>query len=159
MKSRFSILAALLLFVTLNACDWNSGFQFRPPDFTTVPAPYDTTTAHKFNRADGLNVYTLDEGSGDFSITEIDRIYVYYTLRTKDGKIQESTYADGNTTNPVILTMSSLIRGFREGLLNKKEGAKVVLIVPPALGYGNNTTHRFRNDTLRFDVDVISILD
>jgi len=159
MKSRYSILAALLLFVTLNACDWNSGYQFRPPDFTTVPAPYDTTSAHKFNRADGLNVYTLDEGSGDFTITEIDRIYVFYTLRTMDGKIQESTYADGNTTNPVILTMSSLIRGFREGLLNKKAGSKVVLIVPPALGYGNSSDHRFRADTLRFDVDIKSIFD
>ncbi len=159
MKSRFSILAALLLFVTLNACDWNSGYQFRPPDFTTVPAPYDTTSAQKFNRADGLNVYTLNDGSGDFTITEIDRIYVYYTLRTMNGKIQESTYANGNTTTPAILTMSSLIRGFREGLLNKKAGAKVVLIVPPALGYGNNSTHQFRNDTLRFDVDIISIYD
>ena len=159
MKSRFSILAALLLFVTLNACDWNSGFQFRPPDFTTVPAPYDTTSAHKFNRADGLNVYTLDEGTGNFTITEVDRINVFYTLRTMDGKIQESTYANGNTTNPTIFTMSTTIRGFREGLLNKKAGSKLVLIVPPGLAYGNSSDHRFRNETLRFDVDVISIFD
>lgn len=159
MNSRFSLFAALLVFVALNACDWNSGYQIRPPDFSTVPAPYDTTTAQKFSRADGLKVYTVDEGFGDFTITEIDRIQLFYTLRTTDGKIRESTYADGNTTVASILSMQNLIRGFREGLLGKKAGSQVVLIVPPALGYGGNPTHEFRNDTLRFDIDVKQIID
>ncbi len=153
-------LPVFLLVIATAACDdWNTGFEFKPPDTSTAPAPYDTTNAQKFYRADGLKVYTVIAGTGDIAISEVDRVYTFYTLRKMDGKIQESTYSDGNTTNPTLLSMSSLIRGFREGLLGQRAGARVVLIIPPALGYGNSPTHALRNDTLRFDIDVTSILD
>jgi FKBP-type peptidyl-prolyl cis-trans isomerase len=149
----------LLVIATASCDDWNTGFEFKPPDTSTAPAPYDTTNAQKFYRADGLKVYTVIAGTGDIAISEVDRVYTFYTLRKMDGTIQESTYSDGNTTNPTLLSMNALIRGFREGMLGQRAGARVVLIIPPALGYGNSPTHALRNDTLRFDIDVKSILD
>lgn len=152
--------ALLLVIATASCGDWNSGFEFKPPDTSTAPAPYDTANAvRKVFRADGLKIYTVIEGTGTITISEVDRIYAYYTLRKTDGKIQESTYSDGNTTVPTLLSMTNLIRGFREGMIGQKEGSRVVLIIPPALGYGGSATHPLRSDTLRFDIDVTSILD
>lgn len=153
-------LPVLLIIVATTACDWNSGYQFKPPDTSTAPAPYDTANAvRKVYRPDGLKIYTVIEGTGTIQISEVDRIYAFYTLRKSNGTIQESTYSDGNTTNPALLSMASLIRGFREGMLGQKTGARVVLIIPPALGYGNVSAHPLRNETLRFDIDVTSIVD
>jgi FKBP-type peptidyl-prolyl cis-trans isomerase len=157
MKRIFPLI--LLIAVTASCDDWNTGFEFKPPDTSTAPAPYDTTNAQKFYRADGLKVYTVIAGTGDIAISEVDRVYTFYTLRKTDGTIQESTYSDGNTTSPTLLSMNALIRGFREGMLGQRAGARVVLIIPPALGYGNSPTHALRNDTLRFDIDVKSIVD
>lgn len=150
----------LLIIATASCGDWNSGFQFKPPDTSTAPAPYDTTNAiRKVYRPDGLKIYTVTEGTGTIRISEVDRIYAFYTLRKMNGVVQESTYSDGNTTIPALLSMTSLIRGFREGMIGQKAGARVVLIIPPALGYGNTAGHPLQNETLRFDIDVTSILD
>jgi FKBP-type peptidyl-prolyl cis-trans isomerase len=161
MNSMKHILPAFLLVIATASCgDWNSGFQFKPPDTSTAPAPYDTTNAvRKVYRADGLKIYTVIEGTGTIQISEVDRIYAFYTLRKTNGTVQESTYSDGNTTVPTLLSMTSLIRGFREGMIGQKQGARVVLLIPPALGYGGVANHALRNDTLRFDIDVTSIFD
>jgi FKBP-type peptidyl-prolyl cis-trans isomerase len=161
MNSMKQLLPALVLVIATASCgDWNSGFEFKPPDTSTAPAPYDTTNAvRKVYRADGLKIYTVIEGTGTIQISEVDRIYTFYTLRKTNGKVQESTYSDGNTTVPALLSMTNLIRGFREGMIGQKQGARVVLVIPPALGYGGSATHALRNDTLRFDIDVTSILD
>lgn len=155
------LLPALLLVIATASCgDWNSGFEFKPPDTSTAPAPYDTANAfRKVYRADGLKIYTVSQGTGTIQISEVDRIFAFYTLRKTNGNVQESTYSDGNTTIPTLLSMTGLIRGFREGMIGQKNGARVVLIIPPSLGYGSSTTHVLRNDTLRFDIDITSILD
>ena len=154
------LLPLLLLVIATASCgEWNSGFEFKPPDTSTAPAPYDTTNAQKFYRADGLKVYTVIAGTGDIAISEVDRVYTFYTLRKTNGTIQESTYSDGNTITPTLLSMNGLIRGFREGMIGQRAGARVVLIIPPALGYGASPNHALRNDTLRFDIDVKSIID
>ncbi len=160
MKPLFRFLPVALILAVFVGCDLNSNLVIKPPDFKTVPAAYDTTAAVvKFYRADGLKVYTILPGTGDLTVSEVDRVRMFYTLRKMDGKIQESTYANGNTQFPTVLTMSSLIRGFREGLLGQKKGARVVLIIPPALGYGTNPSHPLRNETLRFDIDITEIVD
>ena len=161
MKPIKHLLPALLLVIATASCgDWNSGFQFKPPDTSTAPAPYDTANAvRKVFRPDGLKIYTIIEGTGTIQMTEVDRFFGFYTLRLSNGKIEESTYSDGNTTTPTLLSLTGLIRGFREGMIGQKEGARVVLIIPPALGYGSSSTHPLRSDTLRFDIDVTTIID
>lgn len=160
MKPLFRFLPVVLILAVAAGCDLNSNLVIKPADFSTVPAAYDTTSAAvKFYRADGLKVYTILPGAGDLSVSEVDRVRMFYTLRKTDGKIQESTYADGNTLYPTVLTMSSVIRGFREGMIGKKQGARVVLIIPPALAYGNNPSHALANETLRFDIDITEIVD
>jgi FKBP-type peptidyl-prolyl cis-trans isomerase len=43
-------------------------------------------------------------------------------------------------------------------MLGMKEDEKRVLVIPPSLGYGGVEGHDLQNDTLFFDVELVSIL-
>ena len=53
-----------------------------------------------------------------------------------------------------------VIQGWEQGLVNLCEGAKVTLIIPPALGYGDRGSRSGSikgGATLNFDVEVVEI--
>lgn len=144
-------------------------------DYSTVPPPYDTTNAvSRTVGPDGLIVYTIDEGDGYFEVISRDRIEAFYTGRTTDGKIFESSYANGSTSpsmfnnlTPVTKTVANtpippIIEGLRRGFLGMKGGEKRTIVVPPDLGYVDveegESGYNLRNDTLIFDVKLASIL-
>ncbi len=156
MKKTWIIFSALFITVTLASCN-EDPFDFSD-DFSTVPAPYDTTTAERIIRPNGLIIYIHSEGIGEFTLTERDRVLLYYTFRLKDGTIVQSTYANGRFF-PDEFTLSGTVRGFREGLVGAKNGARRTLVIPPALGYGDSPTSAFRNDTLYYDVLIDTILE
>jgi hypothetical protein len=147
------ILAVLIL---MNACDDSDPFSF-VDDFSMVPEPFDTVGVAREIRSNGLVIYTQDLGSGDFAITERDRVFLFYTMRRSDGTIIQSTYANGRVM-PNEFLMGNTIRGFREGLIGLKEGGMRTLVIPPALGYGNDPRHALSRDTLFYDVliDIIA---
>lgn len=146
------------------------------PDFSTVPAPYDTTNAISSTTSeDGLTIYQISEGYGAFEVVSRDQVRIRFTGRTEAGKIFDSSYANGFTTprtfanlTPVpisggIRTVSPLIDGFRRGILGMKEGEKRTVVVPPSLGYGDSQegTNGFdlRTNTLIFDIELVEILN
>jgi FKBP-type peptidyl-prolyl cis-trans isomerase len=79
-------------------------------------------------------------------------------LRLEDGTIEDSSYRERNP-DPVRFSLTEVIRGFREGIVGMVEGEKRVLIIPPALGYGTQPGHRLSNQTLRYDVELVAIID
>lgn len=157
MKKLLSLFAVCAVIFVLQSCDDNDPFSFRD-DHSTVPAPYDTSGVEREVRPNGLIIYKHDEGSGDFTITERDRVLLFYTFRLADGTIVQSTYSNGRVT-PNEFQMSGMIRGFREGIVGLKEGGKRTLVIPPPLGYGNDSRSQFRNDTLYYDVLIDRILE
>lgn len=54
-----------------------------------------------------------------------------------------------------------VIKGWEQGLLNKCKGAKVTLIIPPDLAYGDAGAHNVipGGATLRFDVEILDVHD
>jgi hypothetical protein len=156
MQKLSSVGIILAILISLNACDDSDPFTF-VDDFSMVPEPYDTLGVERQVRSNGLIIYTQDPGSGDFSITERDRVFLYYTMRLSDGKIIQSTYANGRVL-PNEFLMGNTIRGFREGLVGLKEGGKRTLVIPPSLGYGSDPRHALSRDTLYYDilVDIIA---
>lgn len=146
------------LFITIFVASCSEGPLFWEDDFSTVPAPYDTTTAERIIRPNGLIIYIHSEGMGDFRITERDRVMLYYTFRLKDGSIVQSTWANGNLF-PTEFTMATTIRGFREGLLGAKQGERRTLVIPPSLGYGDSQSSPYRSDTLYYDVLIDTIIE
>lgn len=162
MFKKLSIIFFISLF--LISCD-DDPFIY-VPDYANVPAAFPRDEAKKTVNSNGLIIYEVQEGIGDFVVNNRDVINGFYTGRLTDNEIFDSSYRDGNTSYTTISiggTSSQtggfvLIEGFRQGFIGMKQGGKRVLIIPPALGYASNPSSRFANDTLIFDIEVHSFV-
>lgn len=153
------ILPYLLIVITSIAsmnCGGDDPF-LREDDFTTVPDPFSIEGITPDTSETGLIVYTLEEGTGPFTVQLRDNILIYYTGRTTDQEIFDSSYKNGSTT-PASQSVTSVIEGYREGVIGMKEGGKKVLVIPPSLAYGDAEGHRLQNDTLVFDIELETIV-
>lgn len=161
MKPLYFCIAILIAF-TVSCGDGSTNFNFRPPDLTTVPPAFDTTNAERIELRDELVFYRIEEGGGEFEIVRRDVIRWHFTLRTADGEIIRSSYADGNTTPRAINVLNAETEGLRRGLIGMKEGEIRVIVVPPPLGFENvspaNPDAEFREDTLVYDAELIEII-
>ena len=165
MKKRIIFYPVILIFIVtgLIAC---SGKNPYAPDYSLVPAPYDTVGAPRTVTSDGLIYYDIVKGYGQFQVVANDQVTIDYTGRIKkSGKIFDSTYEKSRIGIPYTVSVAglsssggsfSLIRGFREGLLGMRVGGKRTIVIPPDLGYGG-TSSSMANDTLIFDVKLDGI--
>ena len=154
---------SLLLFVLLFSisCGNNNPLDFGPV-YTNAPDPFSVDGITPDTTESGLIIYTLEEGSGQLSVELRDDILLFFTGRTTDLEIFDSSYRNLET-DPSRLTISNLIDGFTEGVLGMKEGGKRVLVIPPELAYLNYTGNSrtlidLRNDTLVFDIELDTII-
>jgi FKBP-type peptidyl-prolyl cis-trans isomerase FkpA len=70
-----------------------------------------------------------------------------------DGTVFDSSF---ERNQPVELSLQQVIRGWQEGLPLCKVGAKVVLIIPPDLGYGEASQGKIpANSTLIFNIEIL----
>ncbi len=75
------------------------------------------------------------------------------------GKLTDGTVFDQGSFS-FKLSANQVIPGFDEGVLSIKAGGKRRLIIPPALGYGNNPPRGSKippGATLIFDVELVSV--
>ncbi len=169
-KTLLLLVFAITMLSGLQGCSGDSN-TISGPDFSTVPPPYSIAEAEStITREDGLIIHIIEKGAEVLPpVNQRDQISLYYTGRTYDGTVFASSYASGRTTPAVFTNLtpvaqgnsSSLIEGFREGLLGMYEGEKRKIIIPPSLGYGDaqRGTNGFdlRNDTLVYDVKLARI--
>lgn len=171
--NRFATITILILIIALiQSCADNS----TGPDFSEVPAPFDTTNSISSTTSDdGLTIYVIEEGGSNFAVTKNDQISVHFTGRKTDGTVFESSY-EGGSTEPTTFqnltavprsgqfgTIPPLVDGFRRGLMEMQEGEKRTIVVPPSLGYEDSREDTggfdLRNDTLIYDVELVEILN
>jgi peptidylprolyl isomerase len=77
------------------------------------------------------------------------------------GKTFDSSFAKGAPAGFPIGT-GDVIKGWDEGLVGRKAGSRVLLVIPPELGYGKDGNPRAGikgTDTLVFVVDVLAAFD
>lgn len=94
----------------------------------------------------------LTEGTGA-KVAKDDTIVVHYLgVSWKTGKVLEDRYAQADTGK-----LSSTIPGWQKGLVGKKVGQRVLLVLPPADGYpqGSNNPPVEAGDTVVYVVDVL----
>lgn len=107
----------------------------------------------------GLTIITLEEGTGASPVLG-DKVVVEYSGWTEaDGHRFDTT--DGDTPRDFTLLEGGLIGGWIEGLPLMKEGGKARLIIPGALGYGENGNPNAGigpNATLIFDIYLIDVI-
>ncbi len=144
-----------LLLMFIISCGGNDPFFFED-DFSTVPEAFSVEGITPDTTQTGLIIYEIAAGSGNLEIGIRDDVEIFYTGRTTDEEIFDSSYKNSND-DPLRSSVRSFVDGFTEGLIGMKEGGKRVLVIPPALAY-EGTTNALRNDTLVFDIEIDSII-
>lgn len=96
------------------------------------------------------------EGSGQ-TVKATDTLLVKYKgVLWKTGKEFDSTYPKNTTAR---FPLSGVVKGFSQGLTGKKVGSRVLLVIPPSLGYGSTANAAIpANSTLVFSVDILAVL-
>ncbi len=83
-------------------------------------------------------------------------VTVQYTGVTwSTGEVFDTSWTEGKLPLPVPIGVGSVIEGWDRGLVEQTVGSQVLLVVPPALGYGGNEGDELAQETLVFVVDVL----
>ncbi|WP_084079037.1 FKBP-type peptidyl-prolyl cis-trans isomerase [Demequina sp. NBRC 110057] len=99
----------------------------------------------------------LIKGEGD-TVEEGDTVTVNYTGWVWDGEQFDSSWDRGASAS-FVLSSSSLIQGWVDGLAGQTVGSQVMLIIPSDLGYGDEDTADGSipgGSTLVFVVDILA---
>lgn len=107
---------------------------------------------------DELAVQVLVRGSGA-EVAEGDTVRVQYRgVKWSDGSTFDSSWESGSPV-PFMVGRGQLIEGWDVGLLGQAVGSQVLLVVPPAEGYGDAGKPEADisgTDTLVFVIDVLA---
>jgi FKBP-type peptidyl-prolyl cis-trans isomerase len=114
--------------------------------------PYPIDSAKVVALPSGLKYYMLEEGYGN-QVKAGSSVLVHYHGMLTDGTVFDSSF---ERNQPIELSLQQVIRGWQEGLPLCKVGAKIVLIIPPDLGYGASAQNKIpANSTLIFNIEVL----
>jgi len=109
------------------------------------------------NPPTALSVTTLVKGSGP-QVAKGDYVVVQYTGAIwKGGKVFDSSWS---RSQPFAFNLGAgqVVKGWDDGLLGQTVGSRVMLVIPPADGYGTSGAPQVGikgTDTLVFVVDVV----
>lgn len=96
--------------------------------------------------ASGLKYYIVREGSGKRPAAS-DNVEVHYRCVGADGHDINNTFSG----TPVNINLGSILEGFREGVMLIGEGGRIILRIPPELGYGSQSSD------ITYDVELINV--
>lgn len=100
-----------------------------------------------------LVVQPLIQGAGA-AVEAGQTLTVQYSGWLWDGTSFDSSWERGSATT---FPLSNVIQGWQQGLVGQTVGSQVLLIIPPALGYGDQESGSIpANSTLIFVVDILS---
>ncbi|ORT59987.1 FKBP-type peptidyl-prolyl cis-trans isomerase [Streptomyces sp. CB03238] len=96
------------------------------------------------------------EGDGP-AVKPTDKLLLQYKGVLWDGgKEFDSSYKGGELAQ---FPLQNLIKGWQQGLAGKKVGSRVMLVVPPELGYGAQASGDIpANSTLVFSLDILAVM-
>jgi peptidylprolyl isomerase len=77
------------------------------------------------------------------------------------GKTFQQTYGSGRLAQFSLEQMQQVVKGLAQGLTGKKVGSRVMIVIPPDLGYGNTPPSGGvvqKGSTLVFSVDILAAM-
>ncbi|WP_309095032.1 FKBP-type peptidyl-prolyl cis-trans isomerase [Streptomyces sp.] len=98
------------------------------------------------------------EGDGEEVAAENSVLVQYKGVLWDGGKEFDSSYANKQL---VSFSLQQVVKGWAQGLTGKKVGSRVLIVVPPELGYGDNPPQGSgikKDSTLVFSVDILAKL-
>ena len=157
------LLIAIALASILASCGRSekAGASDGNAEASDAPSPIDFTpysvedSARIVNYEDGLQLYTVLEGPGDFPVDGND-ILVHYHGLLSTGKVFDSSYDRGEPLK-VRLGQGKLIKGFEKAMKQLRMGSKAIAFIPPELGYGSkeDVPNVPPNSSLIFHLEVL----
>ncbi|WP_406479714.1 FKBP-type peptidyl-prolyl cis-trans isomerase [Streptomyces sp. NBC_01615] len=96
------------------------------------------------------------EGDGDEVKADSSVLVQYKGVLWDGGKEFDSTYSRGQLTS---FSLQQVVKGWSQGLTGKKVGSRVLIVVPPSLGYGDSPPSGSgikKDSTLVFSVDILA---
>jgi FKBP-type peptidyl-prolyl cis-trans isomerase len=78
----------------------------------------------------------------------------YTGVKWEDGKKFDSSWDHGGAT-AFQIGNGSVVAGWDKGLVGKHVGDRVLLVIPPSLGYGASPNSELSKNTLVFSVDIL----
>jgi FKBP-type peptidyl-prolyl cis-trans isomerase len=103
----------------------------------------------------GLCVAQIKLGEGEETIVRESIV----TLSYKGSLINGTVFDQTEPGKTMKANLKGLIGGFQEGLLGQKKGAKIRLIIPPNLGYGDQALEKIpANSLLLFEIEVVDFI-
>ncbi|MET7613795.1 FKBP-type peptidyl-prolyl cis-trans isomerase [Streptomyces seoulensis] len=101
------------------------------------------------------------EGDGD-EVTKKQAILCQFQgLEWQGGKTFQKTYGSGRLSQFSVEQMEQVVKGLAQGVTGKKVGSRVLIVVPPDLGYGDNPPSGSgikKGATLVFTVDILAAM-
>ncbi len=157
------------------SCSTDDPFRIPPPNFDSVPPPQSIAGMTPVQIEPGVEAYIHEEGYGEFFVTNRDNVEAFVTLRTDDGTIIFSSFAN-NRQEPSLVSMRfagsiqndfnfsvslAYSPGFKAGLLGMKLGESRTLVVSPEKGFGSAPSGfvnaQYRENTLYYEVRISRI--
>ncbi|MFG2308165.1 FKBP-type peptidyl-prolyl cis-trans isomerase [Streptomyces sp. NPDC048566] len=96
------------------------------------------------------------EGDGEEVAADSSVLVQYKGVLWDGGKEFDSTYSRGQLTS---FSLQQVVKGWAQGLTGKKVGSRVLIVIPPKLGYGDNPPSGSdikKDSTLVFSVDILA---
>ncbi|MEU0004849.1 FKBP-type peptidyl-prolyl cis-trans isomerase [Streptomyces sp. NPDC006314] len=107
-----------------------------------------------------VSAYVL-EGDGAEVKAEQTVLCQFQGLVWDSGKTFQQTYGSGRLSQFSIEQMQQTVKGLAQGLTGKKVGSRILVVVPPELGYGDTPPTGGvikKGSTLVFTVDILAAM-
>ncbi|MEU8470374.1 FKBP-type peptidyl-prolyl cis-trans isomerase [Streptomyces sp. NPDC029006] len=107
-----------------------------------------------------VSEYVL-EGDGAELKADQTVLCQFQGLVWESGKTFQRTYGSGRLSQFSLEQMQQAVKGLAQGLTGKKVGSRVLIVVPPQLGYGDNPPSGGiikKGATLVFTVDILAAM-
>lgn len=158
-------IAVLMAFLAIGCGDAGEETDEAAPG---VPAPPSSEVAESYapelevdlsamtRSGSGLYSRTIAEGSGEPAETG-DTVVVHYTGWLASGEKFDSSRDRGQPFETAI-GVGRVIDGWDEAVVGMRPGERRLLVIPPALGYGNDGRGMIPGGaTLVFDVELLEV--
>jgi len=143
-------LLCLLLILILGACSTYSDEDLKGFDKTIREWIRQQNIQYKSTDS-GLYYYFENKGQGQ-KIKYTDSVTVQFK-----GTLLDSTIFEIEKV-PLTFAVNEVIIAWKEVLLMSKRNAKIKIIVPPQLGYGNHKLDKIpQNSILLYEIEIIDI--
>ena len=98
--------------------------------------------------------YVIDKIGTGISPNNTSTVKVAYK-----GFLTDGTPFDESSSDGISFSLKNVIKGWQEGIPLFKEGGSGTLLIPSALGYGNQATGKIpKNSVLIFEIELIEVL-